>query len=711
MTEARANGRRLRGGAYAVLLGVLLMLGAGGFLLVRSEAMRLQHGAEAENLRLVAVGAQAATHGLRQTLEAVSSMQSLAASLALSYAEPGAPERRVIEGLLRDVATQERFGILQVALIDRDGYLTWSTAPGFVGVDLADREHFRVHADGWHGAFVSVPLIGRASGRWSLNITSGIRDADGGFMGVAVVSVDPLLLSASMGELQFAAGVTVNLLRRDGIVLARSQQTADMLGVLRAGPDLPRIQEEPVGQKITEGPISGRPIFLAWRQIAGWPLAVTFAIDSESAMQDSTRHAQDLYVLLVVALAAVAIGGLLLIELRARRAARETMAAVEASRAEISRLLNGLPGAAYRSHISTEGELTRLHLSPAIARITGWPLERFAPAGSYNAIIESEFRGLRRGFFQDVRQAGHGTMEYSIKGAAGPIWVRDDCRVISTLPDGRVEVVGLITDITAERNLKAQALSAARLATLGEMAAGVAHELNQPCAAITLAADLASLELEMGGPDRLATARQRLDEIARQTLRMRSVIDHFRLFARVDHGGETAVDWAEALAGARTIAGGTMAAAGVTVEAALPPGLPAVRGSLVALEQVLVNLLVNARDAMEEVPEAERVVRITAATTEDGASVVLRLRDHGTGLPREALERSFEPFFTTKPVGKGTGLGLSIAHGTVTGFGGSITLRNHPEGGAEAEIRLPVAQAEGAAQGAPAAPAVATPTG
>ncbi|WP_431303597.1 ATP-binding protein [Sediminicoccus sp. BL-A-41-H5] len=691
MTEARAEGRRLRGGAYAVLLGVLMMLGVGGFLLVRSEAMRLQHTAEAENLRLVAVGAQAATHGLRQTLEAVSSMQSLAASLALSYAEPGAPERRVIEGLLRDVATQGRFGILQVALIDRDGYLAWSTAAGFVGVDLADREHFRVHLDGWQGAFVSVPLIGRASGRWSLNITSGIRDADGGFVGVAVVSVDPMLLSASMGELQFAAGVTVNLLRRDGIVLARSQQTAEMLGVLRAGPDLPRIQEEPVGQKITQGPISGRAIFLAWRQIAGWPLAVTFAIDSASAMQDSARHAQDLYVLLVVALAAVAIGGLLLIELRARRAARETMAAVEASRAEISRLLNGLPGAAYRSLLSPEGELRRLHLSPAIARITGWPLERFAPAGSYNAIIEPEFRHGLHGFFLAVRQAGHGTMEYRLYGAAGPIWVRDDCRVISALPDGCVEVVGLITDITAERQLKAQALSAARLATLGEMAAGVAHELNQPCAAITLAADLAALELAQGGEERTTSAARRLDEIARQTLRMRSVIDHFRLFARVDQGGETAVDWAQALAGALTIAGGTMAASEVRVETALPSLLPPVRGSLIALEQVLVNLLVNARDAMEEIPAEERRVRISAEVTEDGAFVVLRVRDNGMGLAREAQERGFEPFFTTKPVGKGTGLGLSIIHGTVTGFGGTVTLGNHPEGGAEAEIRLPVA--------------------
>jgi hypothetical protein len=167
VSHGRPGGGRLRGQAYALLLGALLLLGLGGFTLVHREAGRLRGAAETENLRLVAAGAQAATHGLRQTLEAVTSMQSLAASLALSHAAPGAPERRVIEALLTEVAARERFGILQVALIRPNGILAWSTAPGFTALDLADREHFRVHVDGWHGAFVSVPLVGRASQRWS----------------------------------------------------------------------------------------------------------------------------------------------------------------------------------------------------------------------------------------------------------------------------------------------------------------------------------------------------------------------------------------------------------------------------------------------------------------------------------------------------------------------------------------------------------------
>lgn len=690
------SSRGIRWRAHAAWLALMLLLAMGGFTLVHNEAQRLRSTAEAANLRLVTAGAHAAAYGLRHTLDAVASMHSLASALALTQAEAGAPERRMIEALLTEVAAEERFGILQVGIVDAEGWLGWSTVPYFTPVDLTDREHVRVHREGRREVFVSEPLIGRASQRWSLNISTAILDGQGRFAGVAVVSVDPVALSASMRELQFAEGVSVKLLRDDGVTLARNANPDGDFGVSLVPTDLARINRDPVGRMITTRPAGGEPIFLAWRHMTNWPMAVTFAIDEPAAMQDSDRQGSDLYVVLSLTLAAGAILGLLLVEMRARRAERVALEATEASRAEVSRLLDAMPGAVYRSHILENGDMTRLYLSPVIARITGRPLEEFALGGSYAAIIEEEFRKDRRGFYLGIREKLHGSMEYRIHGAQGPIWVRDDCRVVSGLPDGRVEVVGLITDITAERQFKALAVSAAKLATLGEMATGLAHELNQPCAAITLAADIAALELEQGGADRLASARGRLDEIALQAIRMRGVIDHFRIFARVDNGGETAVSWPEVVAGALAISNGTMLAAGIQIEVQMPPDLPLARGSLVALEQVLVNLLINARDAMQSQAPPLRRVRINASVESDGREVLLAVRDLGGGFTAESLDRGFEPFFTTKPVGKGTGLGLSIAYGTIIGFGGSITLRNHPEGGAEVEIRLPVAASSSA---------------
>jgi signal transduction histidine kinase len=678
--------------AYTTLLVLLALVGLGGWTLVHYEVQRIQDSSDEASFRLAVAGAHAATHGVQRTLEAVTSMHELAASLALTYAETGSTERRLVEGILTEVAAAERFGIVQVALIGPHGWLTWSTVPSFTPVDLSDREHFRVHRDGQRDTFVSAPLVGRASMRWSIQVSARILTASGDFAGVAVVSLDPIALSESLAELRFTEGVTINLLRDDGVILARSQDAGRYLGELRGGADLERINASVAGQLLTEGPLSGRPIYLAWRRLLGWPVAVTFAIDAKAAMQDMARQRQDLYLLLGALLAFIAVTGLFITEWQARRAARGALDQAEEARERVGRLLDALPGAAYRGYVAPDGDMTRLHLSPAIARITGWPEEKFDRPGSFTAIIEEEFRKLRRHFYVNIIQTGQDVMEYPVLAGNGEaVWVRDDCHVVSRLPDGRVEVVGMITDITAERLLKAQALASAKLATLGEMAAGVAHELNQPCAAITLAADLAALEVSRGGAERLASAQKRLDEIARQTVRMRDIIDQFRIFARTDEGAESAVDLGEVVRGAITIVGGTLRASGVRIETTMPDGLPLVRGRVVALEQVLVNLLVNARDAMDQTPTAERRVEILGRPAPEADAVILELRDHGPGIPPEVQSRLFEPFFTTKPVGKGTGLGLALAYGTIQGFGGSITIENHPEGGALAQIRLPLA--------------------
>ena len=684
--------------AHTILFVLLAAVGLGGTILIRYEAERISMDADTANFGLAVAGARAAAQGVQRTLEAVTTM-AVAISLARAHGSTAWVEHPLVERMLVEMANEQRFGIIQVAVIGPDGWLIWSTVPDFTATDLSDREHFTIHRDGLHDVFVSAPLVGRVTKRWSLQVSTRILTPTGDFGGIVVVSLDPIALSESLSGLRLTAGVTVNLLRDDGVILARSQDAGRYLGKLRGGPDLARINASPTGQIRTEGPLSGQPIYLAWRRLLGWPLIVTFAIDARVAMQDVARQRQEFYVSLLALLAIITITGLFIIEWQTHRAARGALAQAEAARQKVGLLLDALPGAAYRGYLVPDSDMTRLHLSPTIARITGWPEEKFAIPGSFTAIIEEQSRNLRRKFFANILKAGQDVTEYRLASANGvSVWVRDDCRVVNRLPDGRVEVVGMITDITAERLLKAQALSTAKLATLGEMAAGVAHELNQPCAAITLAADLAALELSRGGAERLTSAQKRLEEIARQTVRMRDIIDHFRIFARKDEGANEAVDLGAAVRGAITVVGGTLRSSDVQIETSIPDGLPLVRGRLVALELVLVNLLVNARDAMEDTPLAERRVEITCETAGEGDAVRLVLRDHGSGIPPEVKDHLFEPFFTSKPAGKGTGLGLSIAYQTIHGFGGSITMGNHAEGGALVEIRLLVGgrEADGA---------------
>jgi C4-dicarboxylate-specific signal transduction histidine kinase len=676
--------------AYAILAGALLVIAVGGGLLVEAEGRRDEREAEAAGLRLAAAGAQAAYHQVERTLEAVTTLQALsriAWQTRIAYGQPAAAQ---VELQLAELTSAERFGVLQVAIIGPDGVLAWSTAPGYAPIDLSDREHFRVHLEGSDAPFVSEPLVGRASGRWSINISRAIRSQSGSLLGVAVVSVDPFALSARLSDIRFAEHDGVTLLRPDGTVVARGSDLPRFLGAVRHGPEQDRVRQHESGAATITSPLTGQRVFYGWRHVAGWPLIVSFAIPVEAAMEENLRTLTQMRLLLLAVLAVSGIGGVLVIVVLRRREAEEAAERTRAGQAEIASLLENLPGAAYRGLVEPSGNFVRLYFSSVVVRITGFPRERFARPGSYTTMLEDEARARRPAFYLRGVKEGHGSDEYRLRAADGNwIWIRDDIRLVRRLSDGRAEVIGLLTDITTERTLKAQALSAAKLATLGEMATGVAHELNQPCAAITLAADIAALEMDRGGAERLASARRRLDEIARQAARMRDIIDHFRIFGRTEEGTDGDTDLAEAVEGALAIAGGSLKAAGVVVGVDLPPGLPRVRGRRVPLEQVLVNLLVNARDAMEATEPGRKLIEITAADQPGRQAVELVLRDHGPGVPAALLDRVFEPFFTSKPVGKGTGLGLSIAYGTIRGFGGEIAIGNRPDGGAAVTISLP----------------------
>ncbi len=242
------------------------------------------------------------------------------------------------------------------------------------------------------------------------------------------------------------------------------------------------------------------------------------------------------------------------------------------------------------------------------------------------------------------------------------------------LPSGGCIVT--VMDVTAERAAEARAAAAGRLTSLGEMAAGLAHELKQPLTAIALAAANARRAAERG--DTAATL-VRLGRIADQAARGGVLIDHLRRFARGGEGGDAnaTAELPAAVEGAMTLMGGALREACIDVALHLPPGLPPVRGDGMALEQVLLNLLANARDALAGRPGS--CIRVNACLPA-GGPVVLEVADNAGGIPDVVLSRIFQPFVTTKGPDRGTGLGLSICHGLITSMGGTIEAENGPEG-------------------------------
>lgn len=232
------------------------------------------------------------------------------------------------------------------------------------------------------------------------------------------------------------------------------------------------------------------------------------------------------------------------------------------------------------------------------------------------------------------------------------------------------------------RDTQNSLVQAGKLAALGQMSAAIAHEINQPLAAIRTF--VASTKVYSERKDGAKVAAN-LDLISGLAERMANITSHLKTFARKSEPGKSEiVDVDRAVQGAMLLMESQLRLAGVTVEIDLPKSV-FVKGYAVQLEQVIVNLLQNALHAVSDVEKPNIKLEVFATSLVAG----IRVTDNGSGFSKEHLDQIFDPFFTTKAIGKGLGLGLSISYGIVRDFGGEIRAANRTEGGAEMIIELP----------------------
>jgi two-component system NtrC family sensor kinase len=245
---------------------------------------------------------------------------------------------------------------------------------------------------------------------------------------------------------------------------------------------------------------------------------------------------------------------------------------------------------------------------------------------------------------------------------------------------------------------QAQLVQSAKMASLGELVAGVAHEINNPLAFVlshieTIKRSQEQFVNEIAAPipptaqHHWARAQSRLEEVGLGLGRIRDLVLKLRTFSRLDEGERKVVSVRECLDSVLTI---LQHRTSDRIEVALSVGDPELLDCFPALlNQVLLNLVANAIDAIE----GKGKISIAAGAQDEG--YVITIADTGPGIPRELQDRVLEPFFTTKPVGQGTGLGLSIAYSIVQKHQGTLHIGDAPGGGALATIRLPLAVAEG----------------
>jgi len=260
-----------------------------------------------------------------------------------------------------------------------------------------------------------------------------------------------------------------------------------------------------------------------------------------------------------------------------------------------------------------------------------------------------------------------------------------------------IHIMGNLRETTAEvqgreqelRDKQEQLVQAGKLATLGELTTGVAHELNNPLNNIGLFVGNAVDLIELGVTDKGQTVRE-LRHALQQVGKATEIISHLRTFGRAAPVSREPISLRHVIERALSLMQEQLRLRQIEVTVELGSEEPVVVGNPIQLEQVFINLLTNARDAVADSPR--KAIRISGSV--GSAAVEVAFSDTGHGIPPGLERRIFDPFVTTKEVGKGTGLGLSITYGIVKEHGGTISVVSRPGEGATFLIQLPLAYAD-----------------
>jgi histidine kinase len=251
------------------------------------------------------------------------------------------------------------------------------------------------------------------------------------------------------------------------------------------------------------------------------------------------------------------------------------------------------------------------------------------------------------------------------------------------------------SDIIKVLMVRQQLVQISKLATLGEMATGIAHELNQPLSVIKTASSFLMGKIQGGQPLKEAVFHAMIEEIDGHADRASAIIGLIREFGRKSSVKREPVMVNAVLQSALDMFHEQLRLREIGVERSFQETLPPVMADKIRLEQVFINLLINARDAIEE--KREKLGRrdagpgkITVSTCQSGRQVVVEIRDTGIGIPSAIRDSIFEPFFTTKPPDKGTGLGLSISYGIIQDHKGTLCVETEENAGSNFIIHLPV---------------------
>lgn len=558
----------------------------------------------------------------------------------------------------------------------------------FPPTNITDREFFKKHQQGDSGKLlISEPVLGRISGKWSITLTRRINKPGGAFGGIAAISIEPRYLTRLFEATRLGPSDVMSLVLTNGTTLARRRGDAITFGEnISESQLIAERRSSPVGTYIGPGGVDGLMRVYAYRTMRDYPVIATVGTLERDALATVQLRRRGYLAVAIALTLLIGAGCFAVIKLLIRNERASERLSEQAS----------LLDKAQDAILVTDLQRRLTFWNKGAERLYGWTeaealgkvvTELFYPKGDATEVRQAYDEVLARGEWngelQPFTKAGRRVMIESR-------WtlVRD----ASGSPRG---ILSINTDMTDRRQLEQQFYRAQRLESIGTLAGGIAHDLNNVLAPIMMGMSLLRPRLTD------ADSGEILDTISTSAQRGAEMVAQVLSFARGQEGKRVEIQPADLVADVVRIARDTLPKH-IDITTHVDPDLPAIVGDPTQCHQVLLNLCVNARDAM---PNGGRLSISAAAATvpaapdsmnadlSPGRYIVIEVEDSGAGIAPQLLDKIFDPFFTTKEPGKGTGLGLSTSLTIVRAHGGYIRVYSEPGHGARFHVYLPVAPA------------------
>ncbi len=612
----------------------------------------------------------------------------------------------------------------QIGVVDASGRLLATTAGPIQGtISIADREHFRVHADGrMDHLFISKPVLGRASGKWTIQLTRAYRTEGGAFGGIIVFSLDAFYFSKFYESIDIGSGGIIALVGRDGIVRARAAMTDKTIGQSLHGSRLfEEIKRAAQGIYVADSHVDSVPRLFGYRALADYPLIVNVGLAQSDYLAD--YYSKRAVLLGLAGFLTLAIGGGAMLSVRQDR--RRANAENRAQRAELAFARRS---AASRARADAERRFRAVAMTASDA-IVSWDragnivfwnggaeimfgIAAKAALGSAAAalFVAGDWAALRQGdgAAADGKEPQPGRLvrltglsrgrEFPIEASLNAWNASGESLSVLVARD-----VGERLKAEEERKiLMARVFHAQKMEAIGTLAGGVAHDFNNFIGAVQGFVWLARKQVADGTP-----TADYLDKAAGAGKRATQVVQQLLTYGRNQPEEAEDLDFGLVVAEAAEL-GRVSLPSSIGFTIALPAAPLPIHGEAARLQQAILNLVINASQAIGDAPgridlavadvevvdgvdpgPGDYAVQAGAGELPPGHYARLTVTDSGGGMDQETIDRIFDPFFTTKPVGIGTGLGLAAVENAIAAHGGAVRVCSTKGKGTRFDLYVP----------------------